>query len=117
MGHGFEVLRVDGDVLLVVLVGFEDADKDIEREALVGGENEFIARGGEALHLLDALLDGRGIEPFGEDIDGGVEAVRDLAECLVGIGESAEDVGGGFGGGVEGTEARRQGGTKARGLG
>ena len=92
LGYGLEVLGIDGDVLLIVLVRFEDGDEGFEREALVHGEDELFAIGGKALHLLDALLDWWAVEPIGEGVDGGVEAFGDLSDGLVGIGEGAEDV-------------------------
>ena len=110
LGDGFQVLRIDGDVLLVVEVVLEDGEKDIERDALVHGEDEVLAGGGEAFHLLDALENGRTVEPVGEGIDGGVEAARDLAHGLVGIGERDEDVARGLLGGLEVEELRFGGG-------
>ena len=101
LGDGFEVLGIDGDVLLIVLVGFEDGDQRFEREAFVDGEDELFARCGEALHGLDALLDRWAVKPLGKRIEGGSEPPRDLGDGLVGVGEGDEDVGGGFFGGLE----------------
>ena len=92
LGDGFQILGVDGDVLLIVLVGFEDGDEGFEGEALVDGKDEHFARCGEALHGLDALLNRWTVEPLGEGVEGGVEALGDLGDGLVGIGEGAEDV-------------------------
>ena len=101
LGYGFEVLRIDGDVFLIVLMGFEDGDERFEREALVDREDEILAVGCEAFEGFDAFLNRWAVEPLGEGVEGGVEAVRDLTRGLLEIGEGFEDVGGGFSGGVE----------------
>ena len=109
-GDGFEVLGIDGDVLLIVPVRIEDGNEGFEREAFVDDEDELFARGGETFHGLDALLNRWTVEPLGESVEGGSEPPRDLGDGLVGIGEGDEDVGGGFLGGVEVEELRIGGG-------